>query len=54
MGQAFYVEGCSGYDDVDVEEEMDVSKVKLLVNKANILVSKASKLITGTRIFKAI
>ena len=33
---------------------MDVSKVKLLVNKANILVSKASKLITGTRIFKAI
>ena len=40
------MKGCSGYDDVDVEEEMDVSEVKLPVNKTNILVSNAGKLIT--------
>ena len=46
LGQVSYVKGCSGYDDVDVEEEMDVSEVKLPVNKTNILVSNAGKLIT--------
>ena len=51
-GQKFYVGGSGGYDDVDFDKEIDVSKANFLVSKANIFVSEASKLSTGARIFK--
>ena len=44
-GQTFSVGSDGGNDDVDGEEEEDVSE-------ANIFVSKASKLSTGARIFR--
>ena len=44
-GQTFYVDDVGGDDDVDGEEEEDVSE-------ANIFVSEASKLSTGARIFR--
>ena len=44
LGQVSYVKGCSCYDDVDVEEEMDVSEVKLPVNKTNKTKSKVFSL----------
>ena len=40
--QTFFVEGDAGYNDVDVDEEMDVSKVNFLVSKTHILVTEAS------------
>ena len=46
-GQTFYAGGSGGYDDNDVEEEMDVSKANFLVSKVNIVVSEASKLNAG-------
>ena len=35
--QTFYVGGDGGYDDVDVDEDMDVSKVNFLVSEGNVL-----------------
>ena len=43
--QTFYVGGDGGYDDLHVDEEMDVTK-------PNILLDKVSKLFTGSRIFR--
>ena len=51
-GQIFCVVGGVGHDDVDVDEEMYVSKANYLVSKANILVRKVSKLSAGAKIFR--
>ena len=48
-GQTFYFEG---HDDVNVDEEIYVSKANFLVSEAHILVSEASKLSAGARIFR--
>ena len=57
-GQTFcltlFVGGGGGYDDVDVDEKMDVSEVNFLVIKANILVSEAKKLSAEARISRAL
>ena len=46
-GQTSYFLDGGGYDDVDVDEEMDV-------NEANIFVSEAIKLSTGAKIFRGL
>ena len=48
-GQTFYVGGSGGHDDVDVDEEVDMSEANLLLSEANILVSKAKKLSAGPK-----
>ena len=46
-GQTFYVGGSGGYDDIDVDKEIDASEV-------NSHVSESSKLSTGARIFRGL
>ena len=51
-GQTFYVGGSGGYNDVDIDKEIDMSEANINVSKVNIHVSKVSKFSAGARILR--